>query len=222
MKIIKIILFLLLLAFLNGTTQDLSKSRFTLGRIHYKGGGDWYGNKTSLTNMLNFFEKTTGLPTQQHEAVVELDQAHFFNYPILYIAGHGNIFFNHREVVNLRKYLSGGGILYADDDYGMDKYFRRELKKIFPEKNLVEIPFDDSLFSFPFDFKNGAPKIHEHDGGPPKVFGLYLDKRLVCIYTFNTDISDGCEDQGIHDDSREIRIKAIHFSSNILYRSLTK
>ena len=140
--------------------------------------------------------------------------------PILYLAGHGKIHFSQEEVKNLRRYLSGGGFLFADDDYGMDKYFRKEMKKVFPETDFTPIPFDDALFNKPFVFAKGPPKIHEHDGGAPEIYGIYFDKRLVCIYTKNTDISDGCEDEGIHEDDSETRKKALRFSTNILYRSL--
>ena len=216
------ILYIIILSlFMNGASQNLSKSRFTIGRIHYKGGGDWYGNKTSLKNMLANFSAVSGLPVQDREIVVELDEPHFFSLPVLYIAGHGNIHFEPTEVNNLRRYLSGGGFLFADDDYGMDKYFRREMKKVFPELEFVDIPFSDPVFKTPYKFPNGLPKIHEHDGGTPEIYGIYLDKRLVCIYTKNTDISDGCEDRGIHNDSPDVRKSALKFSANVLNRALT-
>ena len=217
-----LLLFILLLCFnTSGTSQSMGKSRFAIGRVHYRGGGDWYGNKTSLRNMLKFFTTTTGLPTSDDEVEIKLNESFFFNYPLLYIAGHGNVSFTDHEAKNLRNYLINGGFLFADDDYGMDKYFRSSMKKVFPELEFIEIPFTDQLFKKPFLFNSGAPKIHEHDGGPAKVFGLYYNSRLICIYTFNTDISDGCEDEGIHDDSSETKLQALRFSANIIMRILT-
>jgi hypothetical protein len=208
--------------YVNGTAQNAGESRFTIGRVHYRGGGDWYGNKTSLVNMLRNFSKVSGLPVANKEVVVKLDDPYFFNYPLLYLAGHGNVVFSEREAFLLREYLINGGFLYADDDYGMDKYFRAEMKKVFPELDFVEVPFNDPLFSQPFSFPGGAPKIHEHHGGPPEVLGLYYNGRLVTLYTYNTDISDGCEDEGIHDDPAEKRAMALRFSANILFRALTE
>jgi hypothetical protein len=202
--------------------RDQVNSSLSIGRIHYDGGGDWYGNKTSLANMLAYFARTTGADVAAKEDVVRLEEISFYNYPLLYIAGHGNIRFSRLQAQNLRRYLSNGGFLFADDDYGMDVYFRREMKKVFPELEFSEIPFSDSLYHRPFDFTGGAPKIHEHDGGQPRIFGLYYRQRLICLYTWNTDISDGCEDPGIHDDSEAVRQQALQFSTNILYRALVQ
>jgi len=189
-------------------------------RIHYDGGGDWYGNKTSWINILDRLHSETGLDVQKQETAYKLTDLEFNQFPIAYIAGHGNISFNEEEVLNLRSYLINGGFLIADDDYGMNLSFRREMKKVFPELNFVELPFSHPIYHIYYNFNQGLPKIHEHDGGPPKGYGLIYEGRLVCFYSFNTDLSDGCENQEIHNDPPEKHEQAIRMMVNIVLYAL--
>jgi len=185
-------------------------------RIKYAGGGDWYGNKTTFVNLFAKIRRETGMQTPVREASAEIMDETFFNYPIAYIAGHGNIRFSDEEAARLRKYLTSGGFLFADDDYGMDPSFRREMKKVFPELKFVELPFSHPIYNIYYRFPNGLPKIHEHAGGPPVGYGLFYEGRLVVFYDFNTDISDGCEDPEIHGDPPEKREAALEMGMNIL------
>lgn len=184
-------------------------------RIHYDGGGDWYGNKTSWQNILQQINFDTGLRIQRQEVAHKITDREFSHYPIAYIAGHGNISFNEDEISALRSYLVNGGFLIADDDYGMDKAFRREMKKVFPELNFVELPFSHAIYHIVYKFDQGLPKIHEHAGGAPKGFGLIYQDRLVCFYSFNTDLSDGCENPEIHNDPPEKHKQALNMMVNI-------
>ena len=185
-------------------------------RIHYSGGGDWYGNKTTWINILRRIHRDLGMDTAERETAARILDPDFIRYPIAYIAGHGNIVFSDEEASALRRYLESGGFLYADDDYGMDKSFRREMKKVFPELNFVELPFSHPIYHIYYRFNQGLPKIHEHAGGPPKGLGLIYQGRLVCFYSFNTDISDGCEDAQIHNDPPAVRESALKMAVNIL------
>ena len=193
---------------------------FTVVRIKYDGGGDWYGNKTTFKNLFLLLTDEIKIGTTLKEKTATIMDETFFNYPVAYIAGHGNIRFSEDEADRLRTYLTSGGFLFADDDYGMDISFRREMKKVFPELNFVELPFSHPIYKIYYDFPNGLPKIHEHDGGPPRGFGLIYNGRLVVFYSFNTDISDGCEDPEIHNDPLENRQAALRMGINILLYSL--
>jgi len=192
----------------------------TVARIKYGGGGDWYGNRTTFVNLFRFIRENTNVETAEREVTVSVMDKEFFKYPVAYIAGHGNIKFNDAEIDRLRMYLTRGGFLWADDDFGMDPSFRREMKKIFPELKWVEIPFSHSIYHTVFDFPNGLPKIHKHAGGPPKGLALFYEGRMVVFYTFNTDISDGCEDPDIHGDPPDIRMSALKMGTNILVWAL--
>ena len=194
--------------------------KFTIVRIKYDGGGDWYGNKTSLRNLLKFISEELMIPADIKEQTASIMDETFFNYPLAYIAGHGNIKFSQDEADRLRTYLTSGGFLFADDDYGMDIYFRREMKKVFPELKFVELPFSHPIYNIYFNFPNGLPKIHEHAGGPPQGLGLIYEGRLVVFYSFNTDISDGCEDPEVHNDPPEKHEAALKMGLNILLYSL--
>lgn len=219
-----ILLILLMLSFYLGITlaqlgQD-ENYQLSVVRIKYDGGGDWYGNKTTFVNLFQKLTRDAGLKTPYREETAEIMDESFFNYPIAYIAGHGNIKFSNDEVQKLRSYLISGGFLFADDDYGMDQSFRREMKKVFPELNFVELPFNHPIYNIYFSFPNGLPKIHEHAGGAPKGLGLIYDNRLVVFYSFNTDISDGCENPEIHNDPDEKRQAALKMGVNILIYAL--
>lgn len=184
-------------------------------RIHYSGGGDWYGNKTTWRNILHRVKQVFVLNVGEREVAHRITDPEFLKYPIAYISGHGNIRFSPQEVKDLRRYLIAGGFLYADDDFGMDPSFRREMKKVFPELKFVELPFSHPIYHLYYQFDHGLPKVHEHYGGPPKGFGLIYQGRLVCFYSWNTDISDGCEDAEIHGDPPEIREQALRMAVNI-------
>lgn len=192
-------------------------SAFSVARLKYGGGGDWYGNQTTLRNLLAAARERLGIPIAAGEeaVVAPLDEA-LFGHPLLYLAGHGNVKFSAAEVERLRAYLTGGGFLWCDDDYGIDASFRRELRRVFPESELVELPFRHPLFHQAYEFPGGLPKIHEHAGGPPRAFGLFHDGRLVVLYTFDTDLSDGMEDEGTHPDPPEKREQALRMGLNIV------
>lgn len=211
----------ILAAALSAVMPVLAQTEVTVARLKYGGGGDWYGNRTSFINIFNFLKKNHGLETADKETAVEPGGEALFQYPIIYIAGHGNIRFNDQEIRNLRQYLTSGGFLWADDDYGMDASFRREMKKVFPELEWVELPFSHPIYHQLYNFPNGLPKIHKHDGGPPHGYGLIYEGRLVCFYTFNTDISDGCENADIHGDPEKLRMEALKMASNIIFYALT-
>jgi len=193
---------------------------FSVVRIKYSGGGDWYGNKTTFVNLFDKMQKDIGIHTTYKEISAGILDESFFNFPVAYIAGHGNIKFNDDEIKRLRTYLISGGFLFADDDYGMDVSFRREMKKVFPELNFVELPFNHPIYNIYYRFSNGLPKIHAHAGGPPRGLGLIYEERLVVFYSFNTDISDGCEDPDIHNDTAEKREAALKMGVNILLYGL--
>jgi hypothetical protein len=210
---------LILLNIQIGFAQNDQES-FTVFRIKYDGGGDWYGNKTTFINLLSFMAAELHIPTQNKEVSGSISDDHLFSNPTAYLAGHGNVKFTEAEAARLRTYLISGGFLFADDDYGMDKSFRREMKKVFPELDFVELPFNHPIYHVHFDFPNGLPKIHEHDGGPPRGLGLIYQGRLVVFYSVNTDISDGCEDAEIHQDPPEKHRLALRMGLNILLYSL--
>jgi Domain of unknown function (DUF4159) len=195
--------------------------RLTIARVIYEGGGDWYSNPSSLPNLLKAIRSYTGIDVDEQEVQISLKSRDLFNYPYLYINGHGNIKFSDDEVEALRKYLNGGGFLHADDNYGMDKSFRREIKKVFPEQEFVELPFDYPIYHNVFDFSRGLPKIHEHDGGPPLGLGIFSKGRLVVFYSLNTDLGDGWEDSEVHKDPQEVRIPALKMGVNIFVYALT-
>ncbi|RKY88345.1 hypothetical protein DRQ09_03010 [candidate division KSB1 bacterium] len=216
---LKIIIFLF---FLIIPSLSFSQScSFTIGRIKYSGGGDWYTDPTSLENLLKFIGENTNIKTAKKNAVVSILNEDLFSYPYLYITGHGNIRFSAKEVERLRKYLINGGFLHADDCYGMDKSFRREMKKVFPEQDFIELPFSHKIYHSFYDFPDGLPKIHEHDGGPPHGYGIYYEGRLVVFYSFNTDLGDGWEDPDVHNDPPEKRLSALKMGTNIVVYALT-
>lgn len=187
-----------------------------LALLKYNGGGDWYANPTSLTNLSKFCNANLGTDLNPDYATVEVGSADLFNYPFVHMTGHGNVVFSPSEAENLRKYLIGGGFLHADDNYGMDPYIRVALKQVFPELTLVELPFEHEIYHQKFLFPNGLPKIHEHDGKPPQGFGLIWQGRLIVLYTYECDLGDGWEDPEVHHDPEEIRLKALQMGANIV------
>lgn len=184
--------------------------------VKYSGGGDWYSNPTSLPNLIAFCNANIGTKINSKPVTVELSNSNLFLYPYIHITGHGNIIFNDTEIKNLRAYLLGGGFLHIDDNYGLDQYIRREIKRVFPEYDFVEIGKDHTIFKEPFNFPNGLPKIHEHDNHPPQAFGIFKDGKLICLYTFETDLGDGWEDQEVHNNPKEVREKALRMGANII------
>jgi hypothetical protein len=191
----------------------------TLARLKYQGGGDWYNDPDILPNLAKELNRRTNIATYENEMVTTLLDDKLYNYPFLFMTGHGNISFNDQEVARLRSYLINGGFLYADDDYGMDESFRREIGKVFPNQELVELPFSHPIYHMVYSFPNGLPKIHEHYEGPPKGFGIFYQDRLVVYYTYNTNISDGWT--AAHEDPPEKRDVALQMGINIIAYVLT-
>ena len=187
-----------------------------IAKLKYNGGGDWYANKTSLPNLIAFCKRNIDVNIQSEEDIVEVGSADLFNYPFVHLTGHGNIVFSKQEAENLRNYLIGGGFLHADDNYGLDKFFRKEMKKVFPEADFVELPFSHPIYHQKYNFDKGLPKVHEHDGKPAQGFGLMYKGRLVCFYTYECDLGNGWEDQDIYNDPENIRQQALKMGANIL------
>ena len=208
--LIRIIIFLFIPVF------SFSQNTYSLGVLKYNGGGDWYANPTALPNLIDFSNQNIGTNIKKIPEIVDVGSLDIYNYPLLHMTGHGNIIFNFEEADNLRKYLLAGGFLHVDDNYGMDEFFRREIKKVFPEKDLVIINSSHPIFNQSFSFPNGLPKIHIHDAKPAQALGIFDNGRLLCLYTYESDLSDGWEDPEVHNDSYETRIKALKMGSNII------
>lgn len=196
---------------------------FGIARLKYGGGGDWYEDRTSLTNLMKALAERTSIPVAgDHEAVVEPGSAAIFQYPFVFACGHGNIKFTPAEVENMRRYLTSGGFLWVDDDFGIDPSLRREMKRVFPDSKFVELPYSHPIFHGLYEFPKGLPKVHEHDGGPARAFGIVHDGRLVVFYSFDCDLGDGLEDPEIHGDPPEIRAAALRMALNIVDYALTR
>ena len=194
---------------------------FALARLQYDGGGDWYNGPGEIPNLLEFIRRHTTIRTVSDEARVEIMDESLFAYPMLYLTGHGNISLTDAEAGRLRTYLERGGFLFANDDYGLDRSFQREMARVFPDKRLVELPPAFGLFQTPFKFPKGLPKIHEHDGAPPQAFGIFHNGRLVLFYNFESDIGDGWDDPGVHNDPPEKRGAALRMGANVIVWALT-
>ena len=208
--LIRIIIFLFTPVF------AFSQNTYSLAVLKYNGGGDWYANPTALPNLIDFSNQNIGTNIKKIPEIVDVGSIDIYNYPLLHMTGHGNIIFNFEEAENLRKYLIAGGFLHVDDNYGMDEFFRREIKKVFPEKDLVIINSGHPIFNQSFSFPNGLPKIHIHDAKPAQALGIFDNGRLLCLYTYESDLSDGWEDPEVHNDSYETRVKALKMGSNII------
>ena len=190
---------------------------YQLALLKYNGGGDWYANlETSLPNLIKFCNDNLKTNINPEQATIEVGSPELFNYPFVHLTGHGNILFNPQETENLRNYLIGGGFLHISDNYGLDKFIRPQMKNVFPELDFVELPFSHPIYHQKYDFPNGLPKIHEHEGGAPKGLGLIYQGRLVCFYDFECDLGDGWESFEVHKDSPEIHQKALKMGANIL------
>ena len=195
---------------------------FSIARVHYGGGGDWYSNPSSLPNLLKYIESNTSISTYQDEFRIKLTDENANEFPFLYMTGHGNIKFTEEEIISLRTILTNNGFLHADDNYGMDASFRREIKRVFPNKEFVRLPKNHPIFSSYFTFPNGLPKVHEHDGKPPEALGLFEDDRMIVLYTYESDLGDGWEDSSVHKNPWPVRESALKMGVNIVVFSLTQ
>lgn len=207
---------LILLLFISGSLQA-QDNRFQIGILKYNGGGDWYSNlETSLPNLIKFTNQNLKTSISEEQAIIDVGSTQIFDYPFIHMTGHGNVVFNQQEAENLKTYLMAGGFLHIDDNYGMNDFIVRELKKVFPNEELIEIPFDHPIYNQKYQFPNGLPKIHEHEGKPPMGLGIIKDGRLMVFYTTESDLGDGWEDAAIHNDSEQTRLKALQMGANIL------
>lgn len=218
------LVFMLLVVFLTiGISAEAQQNNIKIARLKYSGGGDWYANPTSLPRLIKFANEHLGTRIASEEATIEPGSPEIFNYPFIHMTGHGNVKFSNQEARNLRKYLKSGGFLHIDDNYGMDKYIRNELKKIFPEKDLVELPFEHPIYHQRYDFDNGLPAIHKHDEDvPPAGYGIRHKGRLVVFYSYQSDLGDGWEAQQVHNDPKKIRMKALKMGANLIKYSFMK
>lgn len=208
---------LLLLAFIFMGFGSVAQESYKIALLKYNGGGDWYANlETSLPKLIEFCNRNLGTTISTEQAIVEVGDRSIFNYPFVHLTGHGNISFNDQEAQNLRKYLTSGGFLHIDDNYGLDPFIRAEMQKVFPEIEFIELPPSHPIFHQKYEFKDGLPKIHEHDNLRPQAFGLYFEGRLVCLYTFESDLGDGWEDPRIHNDTQSNHEKALKMGANII------
>lgn len=189
---------------------------YQLGVLKYNGGGDWYSNPTSVPNLVKFANENLNTSIEEEVPYVEVGSPDLFNYPYIHMTGHGNVVFSPTDVDNLRNYLTAGGFLHIDDNYGMDPFVRLQMKRVFPELEFIELPFAHPIYHQKYDFPSGLPKIHEHDKKAPQGFGLIHEGRLVCFYTYESDLGDGWEDFEVHKDSQETRTKALQMGANIL------
>lgn len=213
-QILTIVLALILLS----TTAD---QKVKIARLKYNGGGDWYASPTSLKNLIQFCNKNIQSDLHEEEDIVEVGSPEIYAYPFVHMTGHGNVIFSASEAENLRNYLISGGFLSINDSYGMDQFIRVEMKKVFPELDFIELPFNHEIYHQSYDFKEGLPKIHEHDGKSPKGLGLIYEGRLVAFYNYECDLGDGWEDFAVHKDPEETRLKALQMGANIIQYAFT-
>lgn len=207
-----LVLFILLFS-LVGNAQNQGVK---IALLKYNGGGDWYSDPTALPNLIKFCNQNINTNIFPEPSTIEIGSAEIFNFPFVHLTGHGNIILSESEAMNLRVYLEGGGFLHADDNYGLDEYFRREMKKVFPNKEFIELPPSHPIFHQKYSFNEGVPKVHEHDLKAPQAFGLFIEERMVCLYTYETDLGDGWEDAEVHNDPKELREKALQMGANII------
>jgi hypothetical protein len=208
--------FYLIIFLFSSTIVINAQSEVQIALVKYRGGGDWYANPTSLPNLVKFCIDQLRTSINPDIATVEVGDAQLYNYPFIHLTGHGNIVFDENETQNLRNYLVAGGFLHIDDNYGLDQYVRKEMKKVFPDLDFVELPTDHPIYHQKFQFPDGIPKIHEHDNKPSQGFGLIYNGRLVCFYSYESDLGDGWEDATVHNDSEETRLKALRMGANLI------
>ena len=205
-----------------GAQPESQSSALLIWQMKYAGGGDWYNDPSAEVNLLRYARTAAGLDADPAYTAVEAGSEQLFSFPVVFLTGHGNIVLSDRDVRNLRTYLQNGGFLYADDDYGMDRSFRREMKKVFPDQELTELPFSHGLYHTPYPFPSGPPKTHAHDDKPPRGFGLFHNGRLIVYYTVESNPSDGWADPEVHGDPAEKREEALRFGTNILVQALSR
>lgn len=210
---------LVLIAFCFVFSQSVFSQEIAL--LKYNGGGDWYANPTALPNLVNFCNANIKTKISNKIPTVQVGSSSLFDYPFVHMTGHGNVEFNEAETINLRKYLTNGGFLHIDDNYGMDKYIKREIKKLFPNHELTPLGANHTIFKAPFLFQDGLPKIHEHDNKPPQAFAIIIDNRIVLLYTYETDLGDGWENPEVHNNPESVRKKALQMGANIINYAFT-
>ena len=215
MKYLLLPIFILLTAF-TFESKNTTPPTLKMALLKYHGGGDWYANPTALPNLATFCNEKLNTNFNRDYEVVEVGSADLYGYPFVHMTGHGNVVFSDLEAENLRNYFKAGGFLHIDDNFGMDPYVRAAMKKVFPEQDFVELPFEHPIFHQKFEFKTGLPKIHKHDEKPAQGFGLFWEGRLVCFYTYECDLGDGWEDPAVHKDPAELRKKALQMGANII------
>jgi hypothetical protein len=216
----KLIIFFILTSYFTFSQFD---DGLIIARLKYSGGGDWYNDPSSEVNLLKFIsEKFPNIKTKPVYKFVDISSDEIFSYPILFLTGHGNVVFSNDEAKRLKNYLERGGFLFIDDDYGLDKAIRREMKKVFPEKDFIELPFNHRLFNFPYKFENGAPKIHEHDKKPTQTFAIFVGNRIAVIYTYESNPGDGWADKEVHNNPEEKRLEALKFGANLIIFALSQ
>jgi len=218
MNLLKIFIILIFL----GISIAQTKGDFQIARLKYQGGGDWYNDPSAEVNLLNFIQQNTNIKVDARYQFVDLASDEIFSYPFLFLTGHGNIVFSNDEVYRLRTYLENGGFLYIDDDYGLDNAVRREMKKVFPQDDFIELPFSYGLYHSFFNFENGVPKTHEHNDKPPQGFGIFINNRLAVYYTYESNPSDGWADAEVHNDPPQKRKEALEFGTNIVVWALSQ
>lgn len=207
---------------LSGPAGAQNTEGLPVAKLKYNGGGDWYANKTALPNLIQYCNQQLNMNLAPKEAVVEVGSPEIYSYPFVYMTGHGNVVFNEREAENLRSYLISGGFLHIDDNYGLDQFIRLEMKKVFPELDFIELPPSHPIYHQKFSFTEGLPKIHEHDSKAPQGFGLVYEGRLICFYSYETDLGNGWEDQSIHNNPEPVRLQALKMGANILSFAFTQ
>jgi hypothetical protein len=216
MKLLKIASFILALGFFSFSTMSSVKPSLQLALLKYNGGGDWYANPTALVNLAAFSNKFLNTNFDLEYATVDVGSAELYNHPFVHMTGHGNVIFSDSEAENLRNYLIAGGFLHIDDNYGMNEFVRLAMRKVFPENDFVELPFQHPVYHQRYDFDNGLPKIHKHDSRPAQGFGIIYKGRVVCFYSYESDLGDGWEDQEVHKDPEDVRIKALRMGANLV------
>lgn len=212
----------LIILLLFGYSTIQAQPTVKIAKLKYNGGGDWYANKTALPNLIDFCNKNLQMDLVANEDMVEVGSPELFLYPYIYMTGHGNVVFSNQEAENLRNYLMGGGFLHIDDNYGLDQFVRLEMKKVFPNLDFVELPFTHPIYHQKYNFDNGLPKVHEHNGKPPQGFGILYEGRLVCFYSYECDLGNGWEDQSTYNDLEAIRQEALKAGANILTFAFTQ
>lgn len=216
------VIFILLVGAIVSSFRSSDNASLKLALLKYGGGGDWYANPTSLTNLTKFCNQELRTALETNYATVEVGSSEIFNYPFIHMTGHGNVVFSDLEAENLRQYLMAGGFLHIDDNYGMDPFVRPSMKKVFPELDFIELPFSHPVYHQKFSFKDGLPKVHQHDNKAPQGFGLIWQGRLVCFYSYECDLGDGWEDRDVHKDPEEVRINALRMGANLVSYAFTQ